>query len=202
MNYQILVNKENKLKSNYVPKNLINIEDLTSPKSDNSYINKLDIIAYKYFKLMQKDAKKEGIEIYIESSYRSYKYQEKLYKRISLEEGEEYAKKYCAKPGYSEHQTGLAIDIIIRKNGILIDDFDETYQEAIWLNKNAHKYGYILRYPKEKEEITGYPYEPWHYRFVGKKIAKRMLTHNICTLEEYLTKYNWYDIFINRQGGY
>ena len=97
-------------------------------------------------------------------------------------EGEEYTNLHIAKPGESEHHTGLAIDIKSGDTSPFI-----ISKEYVWLKKNAHKYGFILRYPEGKEEITGYAFEPWHYRYVGKKIAK-FITKNNMTLEEYIEK--------------
>ena len=120
----------------------------------------------------------------IESGYRSYEYQEKIYNEIVREKGFNYALRSVAKPGYSEHQTGLAIDICIYKDGKSYIEHDiEDYPETKWLHTNAHKYGFILRYPKDKEEITGYMYEPWHLRYVGD-ISLYIYNNNLA-LEEY-----------------
>ena len=121
--------------------------------------------------------------IIVDSGYRSYEYQEKVLKSLIEKKGEK-AYRLVALPGSSEHQTGLAMDIAYMKNGIYSDDVKDSDKEVEWMKKNSYKYGFILRYPKGKEEITGYDYEPWHYRFVGINLAKILYDQNI-TMEEY-----------------
>lgn len=127
-------------------------------------------------------AKKDNMDIYVQSSYRSYDYQVKLYNNYQAKDGKEAADKYSARPGYSEHQTGLSIDIGTKK--VSFNNFENT-EEYNWMQANAYRYGFILRFPKNKEAITGYIYESWHYRYVGKKIAKR-IHDNKLSLEEYI----------------
>lgn len=189
MNYQILVNKQNLLSKDYIPETLVEILEPCGEKEDANYINKLDKVVYINFKKMQKDALLEGYEIYVDSSYRSYEYQEIVFKKLAQKKGVDYANAYCALPGSSEHQTGLAFDVIIRRDNQLIEDFNECDPEIIWLINNSYKYGFILRYPKGKEKITGYHFEPWHYRYVGVEVATEMHEKNINTLEEYVEKY-------------
>ena len=119
-----------------------------------------------------------NIQLTVFSAYRSYEYQEALYNKED--------NTFVAAPGTSEHQTGTALDIANINTGLTIH-FDET-KESIWLQNNAYKYGFIQRYPKGKEHITGYPYESWHYRYVGIKIAKVIFEQNL-TLEEYFYQY-------------
>ena len=183
-NYIVLVNKNNLLDKDYKPKNLVIINEPTGQKLDNSYINMLDKLVYEKFKIMQSDALKEGYEIFIDSSYRSYEYQQIIFNDNVKKYGYEYACKYVAIPGSSEHQTGFSIDIIIRQDGKMIENFNDDEPEIKWLIKNSYKYGFILRYPKGKEKITEYNYEPWHYRYVGIKVATNIYKNNI-TLEEY-----------------
>ena len=130
---------------------------------------------------MSKDAKEVGLNIIAVSTYRSYFYQQELYNNYVKTMGEKKALLASAKPGHSEHQTGLALDVM-GSNGDY-NKFENT-PEFKWMRHNAYKYGFILRYPKGKEHITGFKYEPWHYRYVGKKIAKEIYENNI-TLEEY-----------------
>ena len=111
---------------------------------------------------------------------RDYSYQEKLWNSYSNSKGENWADSVAARAGFSEHQTGLALDIVTY--GSTMNNFENS-DEFKWLSKNAYKYGFILRYPKGKEHITGYKYEPWHYRYVGD-IASTIYNRNI-TLEEY-----------------
>ena len=125
--------------------------------------------------------KKENIILIGSSAYRSYKSQLRILKEETDKKGVDYADKYVAKPGQSEHQSGLAVDVTNR-----VRCFDKTSKESQWLANNAYKFGFILRYPDGKEDITGYNYEPWHIRYVGKDIAKEIYMKNI-TLEEYLS---------------
>lgn len=172
----VLVNKNFKLSKNYVPNNLV----LLDLKYSNKY-KYLQEEAYESFKNLSNKAKELGYKIIIVSAYRSYFYQQELYDYYVDKKGKEYADLCSARPGHSEHQTGLAIDVMGSNN-----DYDE-FEKAIefeWMKENAHKYGFILRYPKGKEYITGFKYEPWHYRYVGKDIAKYIYDKDI-TLEEY-----------------
>ncbi len=184
MDFSILVNKENLLASDYVPDGLVTIEEPMGSKIDKNYVNHLNAEVYRNFKLMQADALKQGFEIFVDSSYRTYAYQEKVFNSIAIEKGLEHALQYVAPPGGSEHQTGLAFDVIFRRNGEMIEEQLETDPEIIWLYENSYKYGFILRYPKGKEEITGFNYEPWHFRYVGKELAMELHEKDI-TLEEY-----------------
>lgn len=176
-NKLVLVNKYNKLEDNYIPNDLVKLNIKYS--NDDKYLKKE--AANNFYKL-SRDAKRLGYQIKVVSAYRSYLYQEKLFNYYILEKGLDYALLCSAKPGHSEHQTGLAIDI--EGSNLDYNLFEESI-EFKWMKKNAHKYGFILRYPKGKTSITGYKYEPWHYRYVGKKAAKYIYKHNI-TLEEYL----------------
>ena len=132
------------------------------------------------FEQMQKDAYQEKVLLLIVSGFRSYDYQKLLYNRYKKNDID--ADRYSAKPGHSEHQTGLAIDLVNTES----KNINKFKKEFNWLNKNAYKYGFILRYPKGKEKITGYKYEPWHFRFVGKNLAQILYNGgNWITLEEY-----------------
>ena len=173
----LLVNKFNYLDSSYIPNNLELL--------DNSY-SKSCIYLVKEAKdnleRLINDAKNEGMNIRVASAYRSYTYQENLYNNYVKNDGVENADTYSARPGYSEHQTGLCADL-----NEISDKFDGT-DEANWLRDNAYKYGFILRFPKGKEHITGYKYEPWHFRYVGLEAAKIIYEDDI-TLEEYYAYY-------------
>ena len=137
------------------------------------------------FNKMKEDAKKEGIIINIRSGYRSYETQKMLYDNYVARDGIEKASRYSAKPGYSEHQTGLAIDITTEDTITSIGDWFNNTKQAEWLYNNAYKYGFILRYPQNKEHITGYKFESWHYRYVGLEHSKYFAMNDL-TLEEYL----------------
>lgn len=138
------------------------------------------------FDMMAQDAKKQGIELVAFSTYRSFEYQQTLYNKYVEQDGKDEADRYSARPGYSEHQTGLAFDIGEKgkENLWLTEEFGES-EAGKWLSENAHKYGFILRYPKGKEDITGYMYESWHYRYLGIELATRVKESGL-TLEEYL----------------
>ena len=177
-NNLILVNKFYHLKEDYVPNDLVTL----SGQYNKGANNKMRKDAALAFMEMVDAAKLDNIILYNMSAYRDYNYQVNLYNKYIQRDGKEAADKYSARPGYSEHQSGLCSDL----NNIS-DSFDGT-DEAIWLKNNAYKYGFILRFPKDKENITGYKYEPWHYRYVGKDAAKIIYDDDI-TLEEYYAYY-------------
>lgn len=137
------------------------------------------------FYKMNKEAKKAGLNLKAFSTYRSYKYQEKLFNSYAEKHGEKEANRFSAKPGESEHQTGLAFDIGGDDQSCWANKKFNNTKEAKWLYENAYKYGFILRYPEGKENITGYMYESWHYRYVGTEHSKNFAMNNL-TLEEYL----------------
>jgi len=131
-------------------------------------------------------AEREGIILYATSGFRSYSTQKAIFERKLERMSEKAANASVAKPGYSEHQTGLAMDVEGHSSlgSGLVADFGET-PEGIWLAENCHEYGYIIRYPKGKTNITGYVYEPWHIRYVGKAAAKEIKLLDV-TFEEYI----------------
>ena len=177
----MLVNKYYKLDKDF------KFEDIVEVSNRHCYGTQyLKEDVYDKFKEMFNAAKKEDLTIIINSSYRDYDYQEELWNRYSNLNGDEWADSYAARAGSSEHQTGLAIDVTtynVKEQG----DFEET-EEFKWMQENAYKYGFILRYPKGKENITGYEFENWHIRFVGKDNAK-IIYENDLTLEEYIDLY-------------
>lgn len=153
----------------------------------------IDERAYIDLQNMLDDAKQDGLTPIICSSYRTMEKQQSLFDNqvnnyissgYSMKEAEVEAAKWVAVPGTSEHQTGLALDIVSMSYQVL-DDKQENTSEQIWLMANSYKYGFILRYPKDKTNLTGISYEPWHYRYVGKEAAKEIYDNNMC-LEEYL----------------
>ena len=139
----------------------------------------LDATAKSQFDILAADAKKEGLNIYLASGFRSYEYQSKIYNNYVSLYGQATADTFSARPGYSEHQTGLAIDVNT------VDDSFAATEESKWLASNAHKYGFIIRYPKGKDDITGYQYESWHIRYLGVETATAVYNSGL-TLEEYL----------------
>lgn len=173
----ILTNKYNKLPNDYEPNDLKDISNVYSYGENQ----KLRSEAYDAFITMFNDAKKNNVTLIINSSYRSYDEQEQTYNNYSTWYGKEEADKIAARPGFSEHQTGLCIDIMTYKTNR--NNFEES-DAFKWLEENAYKYGFILRYPKDKEYLTGYSYESWHYRYVGKEIANYIKENNI-TYDEY-----------------
>ena len=176
----LLVNKFNYLDSNYIPENLELL--------DNSYA-KSGIYLVKEAKdnieRLISDAKNDGMNIRVISAYRSYSYQENLYNNYVKNDGVENADTYSARPGYSEHQTGLVVDVTRA-----FDDFNnfENTNEYKWMLENAHNYGFILRYPKAKEDVTTYSFEAWHYRYVGVELAQKIKASNL-TFDEYYVRY-------------
>lgn len=175
----MLTNKYNYLEKDYEPENIVEISSRYAYEDNEAPKEILD-----YYIEMFTQAEKDGMDLIISSAYRSYEEQDETYKYYEKIKGED-VKNYAAQPGYSEHQTGLAFDIL--STGVLTDDFDKT-KEFEWLQKNAYKYGFILRYPKGKEKLTGYDYESWHYRYVGKEIAKKIQEEKI-TYDEYYAYY-------------
>lgn len=178
----MLVSKYQKLPVNYEPKNLMETPDPCTDEyscfPDKQYIVKE---AGEHFQKLIDAAKKKGFTITAIASLRGYQYQEMLYNYYASTNGTEYADTYYARPGQSEHNTGLAVDITI-------DHMDYTEIEKSphydWLMKHMADYGFILRYPKDKEDITGFGYESWHLRYVGKQAAKSIMEKGI-TLDEY-----------------
>ena len=178
----ILVNKWNLLPENHNP-------SLTQLKNGHA----IDERAYPDLQNMMDDCRAAGLNPLICSSYRTMDKQKKLYKNkvgeylaqgYSQEDGEAAAGEFVAVPGTSEHQLGLALDIVDVANQVL-DERQENTEVQKWLMKNSWKYGFILRYPTDKSDITGISYGPWHYRYVGKEAAKEIYEAGIC-LEEYL----------------
>ena len=198
MDYQILVNKKNKLDEKYLNEvivpNLVPIDSLKNNEivyrtfgieGKTTYLEKTT--AEQFIKL-RKYAKEHGIIVDITSGYLSFEQQGKKYDYFVAKKGIEFAKKSACLPGYSEHNTGLALDCDIFKDGrwghIAPDTNGNINEETAWLHTILPKFGFILRYPKGKEEITELKFEPWHLRYVGEELAKYIYDKQI-TLEEY-----------------
>ncbi len=175
----MLVNKYHKLNSDFEPENLVEFEK----EYRNDDIQRGAKVAVDAFKRMSLAASKEGLGLVINSSYRSYQDQEELCETYRSLYGDNYVKRYVALPGYSEHQTGLSFDIGSTSSNIFANS-----KEYPWMLENAHKYGFILRFSKSGENITGFRNEPWHYRYVGEKIATYIYEHDI-TFEEYYVQF-------------
>ncbi|MCO7177064.1 D-alanyl-D-alanine carboxypeptidase family protein [Sporolactobacillus kofuensis] len=181
---QVLVNKHFKLPEDYVPKDLVylHVPFIFSGKSEKK---EMQAVAAKPLKEMFAAAKKDGIELAGVSAYRSHKTQIALFNYYAQRDGVKKALEYSARPGTSEHETGLAIDVSgITGKYAATQAFGKT-PEAAWLGKHAQDFGFIVRYPKGKESVTGYEYEAWHLRYVGISAAKK-ITDSGETLEEYL----------------
>lgn len=179
----ILANKSHRLPEGYEP------ADLTVPNVKRTTEWQLREPAARAIEEMFIEASKDGVTLVLGSAFRSDKYQKQLWESYMQKYSAERADKISARPGYSEHQTGLAADIVQGMNSGLGEDFSSTFEntpEGKWMFENAHRFGWILRYPKTKEDITGYSYEPWHYRYVGKDIAEEMFQKGLdCTFEEH-----------------
>lgn len=172
----MMVNKTYGLPESYIP---VDTKESCIGKTStcNKCINKT---AYEAFNKMRADASSIGLNIYIASGYRPYVGQESIYNRYIKRDGKEAADTYSARPGYSEHQTSYSFDL-----NSITDSFIKT-KEGLWVNDNAYLYGFIIRFPKGKDSITGYKYEPWHLRYVGYDLAKKLYNNgDWISLEEY-----------------
>lgn len=176
----MLVNKHRCLDEKFVPDDLVDI-DKKYASEDNLQISR---IALNAFIKMYNSAESEGFNLIINSAYRSYEDQVELTNLYSNSYGQSYVDKYVAKPGFSEHQTGLAFDIGSRTSRVFANS--KEYQ---WVKDNAYKYGFIYRFDSRYEDLTGFRHEAWHYRYVGKEIAKYIYEHNNMSLEEYYVKF-------------
>lgn len=184
-NYRVLVNKQHPITEGFL-KN-VKLVDVTTYDGSTAQVEEK---TYQAFLKLQKALLAKGIEIEVDSGYRSMEYQQWIMDEFTELYGEEYARKTVAVPGTSEHHTGMAIDIVPRVNGVWVEENEDMIkEEALFkiVHETLSEYGFILRYPKGKEAITGYDYEPWHFRYVGKNIAKEIYEKGI-TFEEYLGK--------------
>ena len=179
----VLINKTLSLPENFKPQNLVypNVAFIFNEKIEKRMMRKEAATALEQLFI---GAKKDGVTLLGVSAYRSYATQKALFDRYVAKDGYEKARTYSAVPGTSEHQTGLAIDVTGGNGKCAAEDCFGATKEAAWLNQHASQYGYIIRYPKGKENITGYKYEPWHLRYVGKDVAASVSKQKI-TLEEY-----------------
>lgn len=184
-NILVLVNRNFVLADSYKPKDLVipKVGFAENITSEEKYMRKE---ASKALEELFSKAKQENSQLYLVSGFRSYNTQKQLYETRAKQNGKAQADKYVATAGNSEHQTGLAADITNKQGskGSLTTDFGQT-KEGKWLKNNAHKYGFIVRYPLGKEKITGYSYEPWHLRYVGNKTSKNIYEKGI-VLEEFV----------------
>ena len=176
----ILVNKYNQLPKDYAPEDLTDIS-VQYCYGDNEVSNEV----YQKYISMYNAAKEEDLYLIITSAFRDYEFQDQLWNQYAKSQGEEWADSVAARAGHSEHQTGLTLDIVTYNSNM--NEFENT-DEFKWLQKHAHEYGFIMRYPKDKEDITGYDYESWHYRYVGVETATKIHELGI-TYDEYYAYY-------------
>lgn len=179
----VIVNPNYKLPDNYEPQDLV-YPDVRFIFNEMIEKRMLREEAAKALEEMFEAAEIDGIYLAGVSGYRSHSTQTALFNRYVERDGYEVAKTYSAEPGTSEHETGLAIDVTSSDGKCAAQDCFGGTVEAIWLENNAQAYGFIIRYPKGKEDITGYKYEPWHLRYVGVELAQ-LLHEQGLTLEEY-----------------
>ncbi|BAU27122.1 D-Ala-D-Ala carboxypeptidase [Aneurinibacillus soli] len=183
----VVVNKKRTIQSAFEPSDLVqpNIPFSFAEKSPRKMMRKE---AAKALEELFSQAKAENIDLLGQSAYRPYSMQKAVFTRLIKKYGtEEKANAVSAYPGQSEHQTGLAIDVTSKRMGNTLEQTFGDTPEGKWLAANAPKYGFIIRYPKGKESVTGYAYEPWHIRYVGKTVAQE-ITKKGLTLEEYLSQ--------------
>lgn len=174
----LIVNRQNSVEKEYIPEDLVvvNVPGIREIELTKEVSEKLEELF--------RDSRNEGVNLSAVSGYRNYEYQENIFNDSVQADGEEYASKYVAMPGKSEHQTGLAVDLFSEGDVSLTEEFENS-PEFKWLDENMHNYGFILRYPKNKEHITGYSYEPWHLRYVGVELATDIKNKGV-TLEEHV----------------
>ena len=189
-NYLLLINRTHPLAQDYVPDDMVTVESVVTGVGVAGETDQLRKVAAEAFEEMVAAAKEAEIDILMRTGYRSYAYQrDRLYEPTKTNYGQEYADTVSARPGHSEHQTGLALDVAgASENYALSDNFGNT-EEGKWVAEHCYEYGFILRYTdgtREKPgDVTGYIFEPWHIRYVGKEAAKE-IKESGKLLEEYL----------------
>lgn len=179
----VLANKNNALDESQVPSDLVTID--VPYAIENPEVRQLREEASEQLSIMFDEALSDGIELIARSGYRSYNTQEELYTNYVNANGQEAADRFSARPGTSEHQTGLAMDITSESVDLQLVESFEDVPEGEWLAENAHRFGFHLRYPEGKENITGYQFEPWHYRYFGEDLATHLYENGL-TYEEFL----------------
>ena len=179
----VVANKKHKLPDGYVP------PDLVTPEIAMTQACTIRAVAAEAMKQMAEAAAADGVTLMISSAYRGEDYQRQLYNNYSASYGSETADTISSRPGYSDHQTGLAADFVEGDgslNGINFNASFENTASGNWLRDHAHEYGFIMRYPKDKQDITGYAYEPWHFRYIGVDYATAISETDVYeTFEEF-----------------
>lgn len=184
IDYLVLVNKTVSLPDGY--EQAVCLETTTSGYGEQVQVERK---AYEAYLALEADLAEIGVDIEIDSAYRSVEEQQALWDEWMIIYGEEYTRSHLAVPGYSEHHTGLAIDIFIIKNGERINDNDAMIAETeIFqrIHERIAMYGFILRYPEGRDDVTGYAYEPWHLRYINDSDLAQQIMDQGLTLEEYL----------------
>lgn len=184
--YLVLVNKTNRLPDDW--EEVVQIDEVENSLGESHRIEQKTFAAYT---ALREELLDQGIQIELDSVYRSVDEQIELWDYFTEKYGEEYTRAYVATPGYSEHHTGLAVDIFLIKNGEEIrenDDMIAEREDFAKIHELLPKYGFILRYPEGKKDITGYGYEPWHFRYVDDPEIAATITDEHLTLEEYLSR--------------
>ncbi|MEK4299969.1 D-alanyl-D-alanine carboxypeptidase family protein [Oceanobacillus sp. FSL W8-0428] len=183
-----LVNKSFALPEDYIPEDLM-VPDVPFPFTEDLPKKYMRENAAHALEDLFDAAEDAGLELFAQSGYRSYDRQVEVFSANASQHGEDYANTFSARPGESEHQTGLAMDVTSAEVNLeLVTEFGET-EEGKWLAENAPEFGFIIRFPEGKEDITGYQYEPWHVRYVGEKTAKYVTEKGI-TFEEYIEQFD------------
>jgi len=183
--YQVLVNKNFALSDQYAPQDMRVLQVMDANQNLNLTIKLRSRAADMVEALFLAAAEEEGLELLAVSGYRSYVHQEDLYEYYVHTHGKREADRFSARPGHSEHQTGLAIDVSSPSlEGRIDEAFGET-AEGIWLVENAARFGFIIRYPEDREKDTGFMYEPWHLRYVGIAAAQ-IIKQNNWIFEDYV----------------
>ncbi len=180
---KVVVNKKRTLPEGYTPPDLT-VPDVPFYFDDFQPKKQMRKEAAQALEQLFAAAKEQGIDLVAASGYRSYERQKNVYQSNVNAYGEKEANKVSAKPGTSEHQTGLAMDLTSAQMSFKLEESFRQTDEGEWLENHAHEYGFVIRYPKGKEDVTGYSYEPWHVRYVGKETAKQIY-NNKGTLEEF-----------------
>jgi zinc D-Ala-D-Ala carboxypeptidase len=179
----VIVNKNHPLPKGYKPNKLV-VPSVDLRLSASHEMMQVEERAAPQLGSLHKAALADGVKLVLSNGYRSEALQAQFYNDYVARDGREAADRYSARPGTSEHQTGLAVDFINKSNKCSLEECFANTKEGIWLADNAHKYGFILRYPAGKETVTGYQFEPWHYRYVGTDLSVELYSQKM-TMEEY-----------------
>jgi D-alanyl-D-alanine carboxypeptidase len=181
----VLINKNIRLPDDYEPADLVSIDNKVSTTTKGL---KLRSEAAEALKKMAKAAKKDGVKLIVLSAYRSFWNQQATFSMWVGSAGIASAETFSARPGHSQHQLGTTVDLTSESANLgLAENFDQS-KEGSWLAKNAYKFGFVISYPKDKQNITGYIYEPWHHRYIGAENAQKMQESGLI-LEEYLRRF-------------